>query len=168
MKYTKFLFIFFTLTSFLQLNGQKYLQIEKYGSPYTQKISIGTPIEYKLQDEDFYSIREIQDLDIENGLIVFSDRYLDPERIAFMRSQRAWPKTIGTSLLFFGVGWSTFAAIGTATDDDPNTSYRWSDAIVTGTSISLGLILGHVFKFKTIKFGKRNRLRILDISFDTK
>ena len=147
------------------LEGQKYLQIEKFGSPYTQKIPIGSSIEYKLKGDDFFSIREIRDLDIDNNLIVLSDRYIDPNKIEAFRYSRGWPKAMGNTLIFFGAGWSGFALVGTATDDNPDTNYRTSDAIVTGASIGIGFLLSKLFKQKTLRFGKRNRIRLLDITF---
>ena len=165
MKHTKWgyvlLFSFFLTIGY----SQQFLQIEKYGSPFTEKLPIGSIFEYRLTGDDFYSFGEIEGIDIDNNLIVLPSRYVALDKIHSLRFKRSWPKAIGTSLFFFGIGWSTFAAIGTATDNDPTTNYRWSDAVVTGSAVAASFGVSRLFKFRVVRVGKRYRLRLLDISF---
>lgn len=147
------------------LSGQKVLQIEKPGKVKAQKIFIGTPIAYRLTNSKDFLYGQIEDFNIENNLIVLEDRYIKVSDINALRFQRSWPKAVGTSAFWFGTGWSALAAIGTATDGNPDTHYQWSDAIVTGSSYLLSFSLPKLFGKKTIKTQKRARLRLLDINF---
>jgi hypothetical protein len=144
--------------------AQKVLQIEKYGSPRTKKLFIGQKIEYKLKSGDDWHRDYIEDLLVERKLIALSDRYLKLDDIEAFRYERPLATAAGKSLFWFGLGWSGFAAIGTATDGDPDTRYRWSDAAVTGASLGLAYLIPKTFRYKKEKFGKRKRLRILDLT----
>ena len=161
-------FILFPTLLFLcpfLLNGQKVLQIERAGKIKAEKIFIGQAFHYKLNGTEEFQFGVIEDLKVEDGIILFTDRFVKVEDIAAIRYNKRWAQGVGTSLFWFGTGWSLFAAVGTATDDDPETNYRWSDAIVSATAITSSFILSKAFKYKTIRFGKRKRLRLLEISF---
>lgn len=145
--------------------GQKVLQIEKYGKAKTQKIFIGEEISYKLKDDKNWNIGYIEDLLIDEKVIVLGDRYVKLDEIAAFRYYRPWTKAANITFFSFGAAWSLFAAVGTWTDGDPSTSYRWSDAIVTGTSWFLAFIIPRFLKYKVIRFGTRKRLRLLDLRF---
>lgn len=170
MKTTQMIRFVLTLTFLLPIfatttYGQKVLQIEKYGRAKTQKIFIGEEITYKLKDEKTWNTGYIEDLIVDEKVIVLRDRYLKLDEIAAFRYYRPWTKAAGITFFTFGAAWSLFAAVGTLTDGDPTTSYRWSDAMVTGTSWILAFIIPRFFKYKVIKFGVRKRLRLLDLRF---
>ena len=141
------------------------MQIERVGRVKAEKIFIGQSFNYKLSGFDGFQYGVIEDLKVDEGIILFQDRYVKVEDIEAIRYQKNWAKGVSRSLLYFGAGWSLFAALGTATDGDPETSYRTSDAIVSATALASSFILANSFKYKTIKFGKRKRLRLLEISF---
>ena len=147
------------------LPAQKVLQIEKYGKPQAEKMYIGDPITFQLRNEDVFHSSYIEDIRVEDSLLVLSDRYVNVHNITALRIERTWPRATGISLFWFGIGWSGFAAIGTALDGNDDTTYRWSDAIMTATSLSLAFTLPRLFKNKTTKIGKRRRLRLLDLRF---
>lgn len=149
----------------MPLTAQKVLQIERFGRAETEKIFIGEGIEYRLKGDDEWRYAVIEDIDVEEKLLVFSDRYLDPGRIDALRYYRPGMRRLGFQVMTFGVAWSGFALIGTAVDGNPETRYRASDAVVTATSLGIGYAISQVFKYKKIKFGKRRRLRVVDITF---
>jgi len=153
------------LCAFLGANAQKVLQIEKYGRAKTKKIYIGEEINYKLKNDEVWYRGVIEDLDVEKNWIVMRDRYVAVDSIEAFRRPKNWSKAARTSLYTFGAGWSANALVGTLTDGNPNTHYLWSDAIVTGTSWLTGWILPKIFKNKITKFGKKRRLRLLDLTF---
>lgn len=155
----------FCLVAACILSGQKVLQIEKYGSPKTKKLFIGDEINYKILGDEVWHTGYIEDLLVERDIITLDDRYVQLKDIEAFRYQQAWAGAASVSLYTFGAAWSGFALIGTLTDGDPNTNYRTSDAIVTGVSLGLGFVVQKIFKNKTIRFGKRRRLRMLDLSF---
>lgn len=145
---------------------QQALQIETYGKAKTQKIFAGEELEYRMKGTEDWRLGIIENFRADQGLIVLGDRYVRPDDIAAFRYHRPGMKRFGLQLGVFGLAWSGFAAIGTATDNNPETRYRWSDAIVTASAITVGLALPKVFQFRTIRFGKRKRLRIVDLNFD--
>ena len=163
-KMTFYLSCLFLLASHW-LFAQKVLQIERYGKAETEKIFIGNEILYRLNGNDYFLRGYIEDLNIDNNVIVLPDRYVPVSEINALQFDRGWPRAIGTSVLWFGIGWSVLAAIGTATDGDPSSNYRWSDAAVTGTSLVISFSLPKLFGRHTLKFGNRKRLRMLDLNF---
>lgn len=157
-------FIMFLWVIAFTANAQKVLQIEKYGSPKTKKIYIGERINYKLKNDAGWYSGVIEDLLVEKKLIALNDRYVSIDSIEAFRRPVGWSKGVRTSLYTFGAAWSGSALIGTLTDENPNTNYRWSDAIVTTTSWLVGWITPKIFKNKITKFGKKRRLRMLDLT----
>lgn len=153
------------IISFSQLNAQKVLQVEKYGRPLAEKIYIGDPITYQLRGEDVFHSSFIEGIKVEDSLLVLSDRYVNVYDISALRYERNWPRATGISLFWFGIGWSGLAAIGTAVDGNDDSRYRWSDAIVSAGSLALSFSIPRLFKNKTLKIGKRRRLRLLDLRF---
>jgi hypothetical protein len=144
--------------------AQKVMQIERYGRARTVKIHIGEPITYKLWGDDFWYPGYIVDILVGQNLIALEDRYVNIDSIEALRYHRHLARAAAAGLYIFGASWSGFAFIGTLTDGNPDTRYRWSDAIVTGTSFALGWIIQRFFGKRTIRFGKRNRLRLLDLT----
>ncbi|MCG8332057.1 MAG: hypothetical protein MI974_30505 [Chitinophagales bacterium] len=161
----KHLLSFIFIVSCLSLPAQKVLQIEKYGSPKTQKIQIGQYLNYQLKDDDHFSEGYIENILIEDSLLQIGNRYVKLNDIEKLRFNRRWAQASGSSLFWFGIGWSGFAAIGTAVDGDPDTSYQWSDAGVTLTAIGLSFLIPKLFKYKYLKLGNRKRLRLVDLRF---
>ena len=146
--------------------AQRVLLVERLNSAYTEKLFIGNYIQYRLVDEKGWREREIYDLREDQQLIVLADRYLSLDQIDRIRFRRPWASALGAVFLTFGASWSGFAAIGYAVDGDPETRYGRGDAIVTGVSVGLGLLMLKL-RNQNVRFGKgkRNRLRIVDISF---
>jgi len=148
------------------LPAQKVLQIEKYGKPQAEKMFIGDLLNYQLKGEDFFHSSYIEDIQVEDSLLVLGDRYVNVYDITALQYERGWPRATGISLFWFGIGWSGLAAIGTAVDGNDDSRYRWSDAIVSAGSIGLSFAIPRLFSNKTIKIGKRRRLRLLDLRFN--
>lgn len=149
------------------LPAQRVLLVEKLNSPKTLKLYEGSYIQYQLVgDKDWYKGR-IEELREDVQLIAFEDRLVPLANVATLREGRSWAKNIGTMLTTFGVAWSLIAVVGTATDNDSDTHYEWSDAIVTGAFAGTGLVLPLVLGNKRMHVGegKNRRLRIIDIRF---
>lgn len=162
------IFILFSLSLIVfNLSAQRVLLIEKNNSPRTTKIYTGDYIQYRLTGEKDWFGDHIYELRDDVQALVFPDRYVSIADIDRMREGRPWARNIGLMLMTFGASWSGFAAIGTLTDGDPDTNYRWSDAAVTGISVGTGLLLPALFGSRRLRFGENSnlRLRIVDISF---
>lgn len=154
------------LFSFTQnLPAQKFMQIETYGKPQVQKIFIGNTIQYKLDNNDQWDTGVIRDFLVEKNIIELDDRFIDISKIHALRFNRKYTKTIQSSLYLFGIAWSGFALIGYTTDGNPDTQYSKFDLGVSLASGIAGWGIGKLFKYKTIKIGKRKKLRLLDVHF---
>ena len=153
------------ILAYFTVDAQKVLQIEKFGNPYTEKINIGSFLTYQVKNDDIWYQGYIRDLRIEQNVIEFDDRFVNIDNITAFQFERKWPRQIGTQLAFAGLAWSGWALVGTLTDGNPDTNYRWSDAVVTGAAAGVGLTLPLVWGKGTVKFGKRKRLRMVDIRF---
>ncbi len=161
--------LFFLLLVFFvgnSLQAQRVMLIEKSGSPNNEKIYEGQYIEFRLKEyEDWYS-GEIKNYLVDQGMIEFEDRYVKVDDIYAFRERRGFVEAMSVSIATFGVSWSGFALVGNLTDGDPTTNYRTADAIVTGVSLGLGYTLYKLLGRKVTRFGKRKRLRLVDIRFD--
>lgn len=164
MRYLYLLICFLTVSS---LSAQRVLLIEKLNSPRTTKLYVGDYIQYQVVGEKEWFGERIYDLRDDTQALVFPDRYVAVEDVAMLRQGKPWARNIGLMLVTFGVSWSGFALLGTATDGDPETGYRSSDAMVSGIAIGTGVVLPALFGTRRMRFGEgeRLRLRILDISF---
>lgn len=147
------------------LPAQKVLQIEKYGNPKSEKIHIGSILDYRLAGEEDFREGYIEDFKVEDSLIVFGDRYVNVNDIAELRFPRSWGKAAGISLMIFGGSWSGLALLGYATDGDPNTNYSRRDAAVSIVSAGLGYALAKLIRYRKVRIGKRFRLRLMDLRF---
>lgn len=160
-----FLLLLFTGLFFPRAEAQKILQIEKYGSPKTQKLFIGDELTYQVKNDESWYSGQIVDLLVDQNVVAFDDRYIRLDNLEAFRYERGWTRPASISLYTFGLAWSGFALIGTATDGDPSTSYRGSDAVVSAVSVGLGFAISKLLSTRTIRFGNRKRLRMLDLSF---
>ena len=150
-----------------QLSAQRVLLIEKINSPTTQKLYAGDYIQYRLVDDEDWYRGDIYELREDAQLIVFEDRYVPIDQVEMFRRGKPWATAVGTGLTTFGISWSFFALVGTATDGNPDTSYRASDAVVSGISLGLGFLIPRLFGRQKLRFGegRKYRLRIIDVSF---
>ncbi|MEL6660791.1 MAG: hypothetical protein AAFN81_33570 [Bacteroidota bacterium] len=162
--------LFYLLLLFLiswNLQAQRVLLIEKLNSAQTTKLYAGSYIQYRIVGDDSWYGEHIYDLRDDTQSLVFPNHYVPISEITMLRQRRPAVQGLGITLITFGLSWSGYAAIGTATDNDPNTNYRTSDAIVTAVASGTGLLLPALFGTKRMRFGEgeRLRLRIIDITF---
>lgn len=158
------LFSFLMIAGLLNLAGQTVLQIERKGSSRTVKMSTGVVLNFKLKNDPVWYSGELVRLIPEDSLLVFHNRYVPLNQVEAFRRSLEWPKGLGRNLFWFGVGWSGFALVGTATDGIPETKYEVSDVIVSSTALTASWLLPRIVKHKTTRFGKKRRLRIVDLS----
>ena len=163
----RFFYLLVLLIATATVSAQRVLLVEKLNSAQTTKLYVGSYIQYRLVDDKTWYGERIYDLREDTQALVFPDRYVPIENIVMMRQRKPAAKALGLMLVTFGLSWSGFAAIGTATDGNPDTNYRWSDAAVTGVSVGTGMLLPALFGTRKMRFGedRRMRLRIIDITF---
>jgi len=164
-KWLTFSLIIFGQFGFCTLaESQVFMQLERYGRPRAQRIYPGEVIQYRYQGQWYTG--EIQEFLPDAGMVVLTRHTLRVSDIEALRYRRDWPKPIGKQIMLFGLSWSAWALIGTATDNEPGLDYRWSDAAVTATATGLGLALPAIVKkYRVVEMDKKRRLRILDLNF---
>lgn len=145
-------------------HSQKFLQLEKYGKAKTQKFYPGDLIEFQLKEGQGWYVGYIEDLLVDQNLIALKDRYVPLPDITKLRFHRKWPRSFRKQLTWFGLGWSAFGLVGTATDGNPETNYRATDAVITGSAMVAGSLLPPLFNEKYVDMGRRRRLRMLDLT----
>ncbi len=141
--------------------GQKFLQIEKYGSPKVKKFYIGDDLTYRIKGDKTWYTGTIQDLIIAEDIILFENRFVKMGDITMMRKRLGWSQKIGTQLYIFAGSWLFFSGTAALVGW---WEVRWDTAIIAGSALVTGFLIKKIFKYKKYKFGKRRRLRMLDIS----
>ncbi len=143
--------------------GQRFVQLEKSGSLRISKFYIGDEITFRLGTEKYWYTETIQDLLIDDNIILFTHRGVKPEDISAIRSfrNRGWSRAWGLKLYVFGTAWGGFSLLGPFAGI-PLTSLAW---IVPATSIVTGFIIQKLFKSRTLKIGKKRRLRMMNLNF---
>jgi hypothetical protein len=162
---SKLLIVTFLHLTFI-LSAQRnlqFLQLEKVGSMKVEKISLGTVITYSIKDGQGWYSSEIANFLYKDQLIAMADRTIPLNEITALLYDRTLQKAIGIQVGLFGLSWSGYAFVGTLTDGRPETSYRASDAIVTGSALAVGLLLPKLISFRVKKIGNKYRLRLLDL-----
>ena len=150
----------------LLLSAQKVLQLEKSGKVKTQKFYIGDEITYQLAGDDTWYTAAIVDINPEEGYLLMNGRLVRLMQIVALRSykSRGWSKAVGRQLLNFGVGWIGFGIADRLIFDDTRQA-SWSLILVpASTAFALSWIIPKAFQHRTLKLGKRKRLRLLDLS----
>jgi len=167
----------FTITFLLfvlfinNLNGQTpvpiFLQMEKYGSTKVKKIAIGSEVTFLLHGEDEYWRTEfIENLIPEKNIIVFTNGMVNVEDIAAFRKFTIgkWAKGFAYNMYTFGASWGIYTVIGSIFTDEAELS--WRTAIIVATSFVVGFIVQKTIQHRTYRFGKKRRLRILDMRIE--
>ena len=160
------LFLAFFLFSNQILYAQKLLQIEKVGSHKTQRYYIGDEVIFQLEgeDDDFWYRERIVDILVDAKSVLFTNRVIKISSITKIRSfkDRGWSKSLSNRAFFASGVFVAFSLIGSATTEF---MLNRASAIIPGAAIVVGLAIRFIFRRKTYKFGKRKRLRFLDLNF---
>lgn len=166
MKTSSLLFLF--LFSFFAIDAtcQKFLIIEKAGSPRTQRISIFDEITFQLKDDDkgWYT-RQIFDLNADAQLILLGDTWMpisDISRIRLKR-QRAWASIIGGALQGGGASMLLGDVYYTVIRDQPE--YTQGGIEFGALNMVVGAAIRALFGPIKYKLGNQRRLRVIDITF---
>ena len=151
---------------FLQpLRAQKYLLIERAGTPKTERIAMYEELTFKLRDDKTgWNTRQILDMDPNGQMIKLGDTWVEIKDIEWikMKRQRVIANVLGGALqvggisMFLGDLW--FTAIGEPEYSEGGMQFGLLNFFF-GTGIRL------VFAPITHKFDKRKRLRVVDLTF---
>lgn len=145
--------------------GQKFLQIEKYGKTKVVKFYIGDELTYQINgDKKTWYHGTINDLLVDENMIVFENKVVNMKDISAIRTFKnaRLSRTLSIQLYAFGLAFGGMSAIAALVGWWEITAFT---VVVVGSALVLGLLIRHIFKWKTYKMGKRNWLRMLDITF---
>lgn len=160
---------FTVLLSSSALSAQIVLQAERYGTPKTKKFYLGQTLTYQIAgDEDWYD-GSITQLLPEKNLVVFDKRYVELGNISGIRTyqNRGWSRAVAVSLYTFGITWTGLSLVSSLIKPPPpelSDPYTWGDAGLAAGSVGLGFTIQRLFRHNTYKFGKKRRLRVLDLT----
>ena len=159
-------FLTFLLLVFICVfsKAQVILQIEKRGDPRSQKIYPGAMIEFKLIGEKEWREAEFIECKLDSEIIIFHNQAHKIKDIEAFRNDdpQKWSKPLSISLMTFGSAWSLLSLGASVVDkEDP---YQATDLLVTAIGLGSGYLIRKIFVYKKYVFGKKYRLRPLDIS----
>jgi len=139
-----------------------YLEMMKEEKPI--KYYEGQKLSFKSKDfpKDWQEITIGKIID-EEKIITYDGGMLKLEDIIQVRRSRAWAYLGGTMLQTFGTTWLVFGGIAHVATDE--FSFGPDTAIIGGSALLSGWILKKLFRYKKYKIGKKNRLKILDLSW---
>jgi hypothetical protein len=146
--------------------SQKVLRLDTKSTASKMSFFIGQTITFKLDDvknNDIWFTEPIVDFDIERGIIQFDKWQVHYKDIIAIRNPNSnrFGKTMATTIKTFGAGLIVFGALGSLSKDCPNCK----EAVILGVGISaLGWILDWIIPTRVYKLGKKNRLRLLDLT----
>jgi len=149
----------------LSVWGQKYLLIEVAGNPHTQRIAMYDDLEFQLKNDDagWYD-RKIIDMDPNGQMIMLGDSWVaigDIERIR-LKKKRALATLLGGALqvggitMFMGDVWYTIRG---------EQEYSQGGMEFGVINFVVGTLIRKLFEPIVYKFGKKRRLRVVDLTF---
>jgi hypothetical protein len=144
--------------------GQKFLQIEQYGKTKVERFYVGEELTYQIKgDKKTWYKGTINDLLIDENLIVFENRAVKMNDITSIRTFKnaRLSRSLSLQLFVFAAGFGGFSALAALVGWWEITAFT---VIVVGTAFLAGLLIRHLFKWKTYKMGKRKWLRMLDLT----
>ncbi len=159
----KIILCFGFLLAFLFCFGQKYVQIETVNRLKVKRFTIGTEMTFQLKgkDQPWYT-RTITGIIPEQNIILFDNEMVKMEDIKSFRFPRVFLQGFAKQLYRFGVAWVAYGAVG---DLFNQYTLKKSDGYVAATAIASGFLIQKGLKYKYIHFGRRKRLRLMDLSF---
>lgn len=145
--------------------GQKVIQIERYGRTKTTKLYIGDEVTFSLKDHPKqYYTRDILELYPEANTVQFAGGAVALDQIAAIRftGSNSWAKGLSNSLLIFTGVWTVYSILDVLINTREPAPFQYQ---VGGSTLLLSGVFGWLVPEKVVRFGKRNRLRILDLTF---
>ena len=144
------LFLLISFGSCTVASAQLFLNLEKPGSAKSERIYPGKWMTFKIEGDDEWRIAELIDLKPETNILIFENQAHPLESIIALRSDKRskWSRPLAGSLISFGLSWSAFSGIAALANKEYQ--YETIDGVITGTAVVSGLLLGKLFKYKTL------------------
>lgn len=144
--------------------AQVYLYLEDMTEVQAIKIPVGSSISIKTIDNQEWTSYRIERLLDKEGIIILGDgTMLEISDITHIRRQRKWVKAFSYTLQTFGFAWGLYGSIIMLADSNGST---WG-IVLTGSlvPIATAYLMRKIWLWKKYKIGKKNRLKVLDLSF---
>ena len=140
-----------------QLEGEKYIQLEKYGSAKVKKYRVGAELTFFVNGE--WRTEYIENVISKDSIIVFTNGYskvTEIEKLSISSWRQRFFLTQKKALIAFGGAWAFYSLFD---PDNYKTNYIFSGSIITS-----GFLLGTLAKPKIIRLKKKkHRLRLMEI-----
>ena len=160
---------YLTLLLFLFLgtcvHAQKMMLFEKLTASKSDRVYEGERLRFRMKGDNFWQEGPIREMRPDIQALVINDRFIMLDEIETVHRGRTVFGVAGYSLMTFGIGWSTWALLGYASDGDSSTNYSRRDLTTTLTSVGTGFLLNKLFGQRKFKTGKYKRLRVIDTTF---
>lgn len=160
------LFIFFFLC-FGQVCGQKFLIIERTGTPKTEKIAVFDELTFQLEGDDkgWYT-RQILDLNADAQMVLLGETWKPISEISRikLKRQRVLANVIGGALMGGGASMILGDLFYTIRGKE-----EYTQGGIEFGLVNLGVGFGIRALLAPIKYnlGKKTRLRVIDITYRT-
>ncbi len=164
MKITGLVFSFIVIFM-TGVSSQKFLIIERSGTPHTKRFAIYDEITFQLKDDTkgWYT-RQILDLNPDSQMILFGDTWIaiqDMERIR-MSNQRLLASILGGALMGGGVSMILGDAWYSLRGNPEYTQGGMEFGLLNiGVGAAIRALLGPI----KYRLGNRTRLRVIDVTF---
>ena len=162
----RFLLLSFFFTISTATFSQKVLKLDTKKTASKMAFSVGQTLIFKLDDvknNDIWFSETIVDFDVDRGVIQFGTWQVYYQDIIAIRNPNSFRlgKTAAVTLKTFGVGLIFFGAAGSLTKDCPNCK----EAVILGAGLTaIGFILDWIIPTRVYKIGKKNKLRLIDLT----
>lgn len=156
-----FILIIFLFSCYF-VQSQVVFQVERFNESRPEKYYAGSTIVYKTKDlSNEWQVGKIVEIKDKEQMLLFENGYIQISDIIKLRKFKPVMNGLSKTLYTFGGSWFLFggvAAIGS--DFEPG----WDTVAIGGSSLLAGWIFGK-FRYQTTTINKRNRLRIIDLSW---
>lgn len=147
-----------------QSSAQVVLYMDMMGEEKPIKYYEGQMLSFKsVKSPDEWQDIKIDRIIDDEKLVLYNGGMMKMTDIIEVRRTRGWANTMGYMLQTFGVAWLGFGGIAHFTTS--NFSFGVDTLAIGATAITSGWIIRKFLKYKKYKIGRRNRLKILDLSW---
>ena len=147
-------------------DSQKFLIIEKAGSPKTERIAIFDELKFQLKDDDkgWYT-RQIMDLNADAQLLLLGDTWIPVQDIAriHLKRQRAIANILGGAMQGGGASMILGDTYYTVVRNEPQ--YTEGGMEFGAVNLLVGTLVRALWRPVKYKLGNKKRLRVIDITF---
>lgn len=146
------------------LMSQILVQLEKYDDPEAVKFGPGNYLTYRTTETGDQWIRsKIISIDFENQKIEFVRNYENLEDITYVKIANQTTKVLGDKLMQFSILWFLYGGITHLVNEEYK--FGWDTAGIGAGAFFTGFVVKKLGGEKIYNVKKRDRLRIIDISW---